>query len=135
MSQPLALQQNASNESVWFGVDNFGNSSNTTLLPLEVDDVTLSLIPLWSRISLSFIFGLIGFTNIFGNSLTLIAYFTDEKLRTTQNVYILNLALTDLSIGIVSVPTFSVYSLLGWYWPFGRVLCKAYMFKIGRAHV
>ncbi|XP_060582195.1 muscarinic acetylcholine receptor M3-like [Ruditapes philippinarum] len=63
---------------------------------------------------------------IVGNVLTIIAYITDDRLRTVYNIYILNLAITDLCIACISIPLYVVYYLNGG-WDFGRVLCKIWL--------
>ena len=76
---------------------------------------------------LLFLFAIIGLTNIVGNTLTIVAFFRDNKLQTVHNHYILNLAITDLIIGVSSVPFYAVYTILQFTWPFGYVFCKIWL--------
>ena len=73
------------------------------------------------------VFIIIGVTNIVGNMCTLIAYVSDPKLRTISNYYICNLAVTDLVIGLTSIPAYSVYTLEDYQWPLGPAVCKAWL--------
>ena len=63
--------------------------------------------------------------NIVGNSLTIVSFCTDSKLRTLNNFYLFNLAITDLVIGFVCLPLYAVHTLMD-FWPFGSVFCKIY---------
>ncbi|XP_033742805.1 histamine H3 receptor-like [Pecten maximus] len=64
---------------------------------------------------------------IVGNVFTIAAFIKDSKLRTAYNIYIVNLAVTDLLLGCVSMPFYAVYTLKTHTWPFGYHFCKAYM--------
>lgn len=61
-----------------------------------------------------------------GNVLTIYAFIAIGRPRTVNDMYILNLAITDLCIACISIPAYIVYSLYG-KWPFGRVLCKTWL--------
>lgn len=54
-----------------------------------------------------------------GNLLVAMAFKIDRRLQTITNGH---LALADFSIGLVSMPLFSVYLLLGRRWPLGAVV-------------
>ncbi|XP_060078883.1 histamine H3 receptor-like [Ylistrum balloti] len=64
---------------------------------------------------------------IVGNVFTIAAFIKDRKLRSTYNIYIVNLAVTDLLLGCLSMPFYAVYTLKTHTWPFGYHFCKAYM--------
>ena len=57
-----------------------------------------------------------------GNALICLAILSQKK-RKTSEYFILNLAITDLSTSIVSIPLDIIERLAG-YWPFGSFLCK-----------
>lgn len=57
-----------------------------------------------------------------GNALICLAILSRKK-RKTSEYFILNLAITDLSTSIVSIPLDIIERLAG-YWPFGSFLCK-----------
>lgn len=57
------------------------------------------------------------------NSLICLAMIMTPKLRTRKNLFILNLAISDILMCIVCLP-FTVVKLVLKNWPFGEVLCK-----------
>lgn len=59
-----------------------------------------------------------------GNLLVAMAFKIDRRLQTITNGH---LALADFSIGLVSMPLFSVYLLLGRRWPLGAVACDLWL--------
>ncbi|CAB3401103.1 unnamed protein product [Caenorhabditis bovis] len=59
----------------------------------------------------------------FGNFLTILVVIPNPAMRTTRNFFILNLALSDFFVCIVTAPT-TLYTILYMFWPFGRTLCK-----------
>ncbi|XP_043921738.1 histamine H3 receptor-like [Protopterus annectens] len=61
-----------------------------------------------------------------GNVLVLLAFVVDKRLRTQSNLYLLSLALCDLSVGVVSIPFSIPYELYG-IWMLGKTLCKFWM--------
>ncbi|CAB4058519.1 CHRM3 [Lepeophtheirus salmonis] len=63
-----------------------------------------------------------------GNFLVLIAFGVKQKLRESKNFFIVSLAFTDLLIGMISLPLFSVYILVG-FWPpqLGPILCDLWL--------
>ena len=67
------------------------------------------------------------FLAVFGNVLTITAFVKDRGLRSVYNMYLINLAGTDLLLGLVSMPFYAVYTLKSYAWPFGYHFCKAYM--------
>ena len=62
---------------------------------------------------------------VVGNILVLIAFVTDSKLRTFGNWFILNLAITDIFVGIL-IPIYAPYAVSG-EWPYGHSGCVAFM--------
>ncbi|KAK2148938.1 hypothetical protein LSH36_474g03041 [Paralvinella palmiformis] len=81
----------------------------------------------WSlhvQVLVGLIITMIGLVNIVTNVCTILSFATDRKLRIVANYYIVNLAATDLIVGISSLPFYAVYTILQWYWPFGYTFCK-----------
>ena len=64
---------------------------------------------------------------IIGNLLTIISYIRDRNLRTVYNTFILNLAITDLLIGCLSMGVYSSYDLASYHWFFGYHVCKIWL--------
>ncbi|XP_070552349.1 histamine H3 receptor-like [Ptychodera flava] len=64
---------------------------------------------------------------VLGNSMVILAFVVDSKLRQKiGNFYLLNLALSDFIIGFISLPLNTLWMLVG-RWPLGEVVCKAWV--------
>ncbi|XP_077995031.1 muscarinic acetylcholine receptor M2-like [Glandiceps talaboti] len=64
---------------------------------------------------------------IIGNTMVIVAFATDYKLRlNVSNFFLLNLACADFMIGLLSLPLNSAWMLYG-RWPFGEVVCKVWI--------
>ncbi|XP_072547351.1 type-1 angiotensin II receptor [Salminus brasiliensis] len=61
---------------------------------------------------------------VVGNSMVVAVIYYRLKLKTVANVFVLNLALSDLTF-LVTLPMWAAYTALGYDWPFGDFLCKA----------
>ncbi|XP_078522743.1 neuropeptide FF receptor 1-like [Lissotriton helveticus] len=70
-------------------------------------------------ISYLFIFALC----MIGNSLVCLIVLKNKRMRTVTNLFILNLAISDLLVGIFCVPTTLVDNLITG-WPFSNAVCK-----------
>ena len=69
------------------------------------------------------------FSGIVGNALVILVVATNQQMRNTTNVLILNLALADLLFIVLCVPfTATDYSLN--HWPFGLIWCQAVQYLI-----
>ncbi|KAL6267716.1 hypothetical protein P5V15_000787 [Pogonomyrmex californicus] len=69
------------------------------------------------------LYGIIFFLSIVGNSLVLITLARNKRMRTVTNVYLLNLAVSDLLLGVFCMP----FTLLGQIlknFVFGLAMCK-----------
>lgn len=65
---------------------------------------------------------------IFGNILVLFAIKREKQLQTKFNMYIANLAITDLTVAITAMSFYTTDNILG-YWPFGKFLCGVWIFN------
>ncbi|XP_077348714.1 histamine H3 receptor-like [Lithobates pipiens] len=77
----------------------------------------------------AFIFVLIAvliFLIIAGNSLVMIAFIVDKRLRTPCNFPLLNMAICDFFIGAISIPLYSPYKFTR-QWKLGKFLCKFWL--------
>eukprot|EP00066_Takifugu_rubripes_P003193 XP_003965597.2 PREDICTED: melanopsin-B-like isoform X1 [Takifugu rubripes] len=69
----------------------------------------------------------IGTVGVTGNALVMYAFFSNKKLQTPPNFFIMNLAVSDFLMAITQSPIFFINSLYkGWI--FGEAGCKIYAF-------
>ncbi|XP_033922465.1 histamine H3 receptor [Melopsittacus undulatus] len=61
-----------------------------------------------------------------GNALVMLAFVADSSLRTQNNFFLLNLAISDFLVGAFCIPLYVPYVLTG-RWIFGRRLCKLWL--------
>ncbi|XP_069815751.1 histamine H3 receptor-like [Dendropsophus ebraccatus] len=69
---------------------------------------------------------LITSVTVLGNTLVILAFIIDKRLRTQSNFFLLNLAICDFFIGSFSIPVSASYILTG-KWTSGDVLCKVWL--------
>ncbi|KAJ0013114.1 hypothetical protein NQD34_017448, partial [Periophthalmus magnuspinnatus] len=70
---------------------------------------------------------LIGAVGVTGNALVMYAFYSNKKLRTRPNYFIMNLAVSDFLMAVTQSPIFFINSLYkGWI--FGETGCKLYAF-------
>lgn len=55
------------------------------------------------------------------------SFVRDSRLHKTYNIYILNLAIADLVIALISMPIYLIYTLKGNIWLFGGIFCKIWI--------
>ncbi|KAK7487699.1 hypothetical protein BaRGS_00020966 [Batillaria attramentaria] len=102
-------------------------SSTSESVQDEVAEEDFSMLPLpWSVVAIICIVLAIA-TAVGGNVLVLLSYRRDRQLRSVHNLYLLNMAVSDLFIGAVSMPFYIVYTTMYWTWPFGAVVCKIFL--------
>ncbi|XP_072139138.1 C-C chemokine receptor type 3-like [Mobula birostris] len=87
-----------------------------------VNDFTAQLMPPF--------YSLVLMLSLLGNGLVLVILVKYEYLKTITNIFILNLAISDL-LSAVSLPFWAVHHIMGWI--FGNVMCKIMsgVFNIG----
>ncbi|XP_017768967.1 PREDICTED: muscarinic acetylcholine receptor DM1 isoform X2 [Nicrophorus vespilloides] len=63
---------------------------------------------------------------VVGNIMVMISFKIDKQLQTISNYFLFSLAIADFAIGLISMPLFTVYTLLG-FWPLGPIVCDTWL--------
>ncbi|XP_031160770.1 type-1 angiotensin II receptor [Sander lucioperca] len=70
------------------------------------------------------VYGCIFVVGIVGNSMVVAVIYCYLKLKTVANIFVLNLAVSDLTF-LITLPMWATFTATGYHWPFGGFLCKA----------
>ena len=76
---------------------------------------------------LSILVAIIILLTVVGNLMVMISFKIEPQIRTISNSFLLSLAVADLTIGLVSIPLFSMYLFLDDHWPLPIVLCDVWL--------
>ena len=123
------IYPDVANSSTPFGVDPLiGDTAWDAATATEESDAVvchdLESYSLAVTLVLAAVIGLVALTTIAGNTLVVGAFFTDRKLRSFGNYFILNLAISDLVVGLL-ICVYAPYLLRG-CWQLTRVGCLAF---------
>ncbi|XP_048111387.1 type-1A angiotensin II receptor [Alosa alosa] len=61
---------------------------------------------------------------IVGNSMVVAVIHYYMKMKTVANIFVLNLAVSDLTF-LITLPMWATVTAMGYHWPFGSFVCKA----------
>jgi allatostatin receptor len=81
---------------------------------------------LWQYVTPT-LFGIILVVGISGNALVLYVILSQKAMRTVTNILLLNLAISDISFLLITVP-FTAYKYVASGWDFGDTFCKLMKF-------
>lgn len=90
------------------------NNTEITGNPSETEAIRAVKLTLYAAIFI---------TGITGNILVCLVVCHQQKLRTSTNFYIMNLAIADLAVTILCIPFDVAVQENSYVWPFGRFLC------------
>ncbi|KAM6456734.1 histamine H3 receptor [Liasis olivaceus] len=77
-------------------------------------------------IALAALMALLIVATVVGNALVMLAFVVDSSLRTQNNYFLLNLAISDFLVGAFCIPLYIPYVLTG-RWAFGKSFCKLWL--------
>ncbi|XP_017798015.1 PREDICTED: muscarinic acetylcholine receptor DM1 [Habropoda laboriosa] len=81
---------------------------------------------IWERVMIVIIAVILSLTTVVGNSMVMISFKIDKQLQTISNYFLFSLAVADFAIGLISMPLFTVYTVLG-NWPLGPHICDLWL--------
>ena len=88
-----------------------------------------NLINILTKVIVPVLFGVITFLGVIGNTLVIIVVLTNQQMRSSTNVLILNLAVADLLFVIFCIPFTAADYVLN-EWRFGLLVCQAVQYLI-----
>ncbi|KAK0079640.1 hypothetical protein PV325_000984, partial [Microctonus aethiopoides] len=109
----------------WNNVTNITNSSYTGEDTQESGEFKPPF-ELWQTVLIALCLAACIVLTIGGNILVLLAFIVDHTIRQPSNYFIASLAATDMLIGTVSMPFYTVYVLMG-SWDLGPLLCDLWL--------
>ncbi|PRD26735.1 UNVERIFIED_CONTAM: mAChR-A [Trichonephila clavipes] len=102
---------------------NGSNSSTDWTTEPEIDKPPYSM---FEMILIAVVAGFLSIITVIGNIMVMISFKMDKQLQTISNYFLLSLAVADFSIGLISMPLFTMYILIG-VWPLGDFVCDSWL--------
>jgi len=84
-------------------------------------------VQVWQIVVLGLLAGTTSVVTVGGNLIVILSFIIERNIRQPTNYFIASLAASDLLIGAVSMPFYTVYLLTGQYWPLGPMLCDLWL--------
>ena len=112
-----------------------GEDGNTTSGCVTVDTnatdaPAFSCVPnyeLWQVVVLGILGGSTSIITVLGNLVVILSFILERTIRQPTNYFIASLACSDLLIGSLSMPFYTVYLLTGQKWMLGEVMCDLWL--------
>uniref|UniRef100_A0A8D1C0A1 G-protein coupled receptors family 1 profile domain-containing protein n=1 Tax=Sus scrofa TaxID=9823 RepID=A0A8D1C0A1_PIG len=79
-----------------------------------INDTNTNTLPLNTRIALAFLMSLLALVIMLGNAVVILAFVVDKNLRHRSNYFLLNLAISDFFVGVISIPLYIPHTLFKW---------------------
>lgn len=96
---------------------------NTSTLNKSVKNVQTPISPIDSGTWIIFLYSVIFLLAVIGNLLVILTLIQSRRMRTITNLFLLNLAVSDLFLGVFCMP-FTLVGMLLREFIFGEVMCK-----------
>ncbi|KAL9974616.1 hypothetical protein ACROYT_G011674 [Oculina patagonica] len=105
------------------------NANNTTGVNEQITQCIITEDPLAAKVCKTLAYCLLLVVSLMGNTLIIMVVYRDDKMKTTTNLLIVNMAVSDLLVPIFAMPRANVeilYGNLRWLIDggFGEALCK-----------
>lgn len=102
------------------------NESSTTVGPVLELPPPGPRFNIFGIVLLSIIASVLSILTVAGNVMVMISFKIDKQLQTISNYFLFSLAIADFAIGLISMPLFTVTTILG-YWPLGPYVCDTWL--------
>lgn len=125
----LLLQKTESSPKVKMSYENCSTQPNDSELQNDcngngqLDQVPIS--PVEKIAALSIVYGVLFLVAVIGNALVCIVVFKRNDMRTVTNLFLFNMAISDMLSTVVSIPTLLALGISPKYWPLGGFMCRA----------
>ncbi|XP_054162322.1 muscarinic acetylcholine receptor M5-like [Oppia nitens] len=117
-----SIENNTSKQYICIS-SNWSTESDTQLIDTEIYEPPFHL---WQTIFIATCIGICIILTVLGNILVLTAFVVERAIRQPSNYFICSLAVSDLLIGIISMPFYAVYVLVG-RWELGAIPCDLWL--------
>ncbi|XP_050533956.1 muscarinic acetylcholine receptor DM1 [Daktulosphaira vitifoliae] len=97
--------------------------ANTTETPFFETELRFTVSQM---VFVALVSGALSCITVVGNLMVMLSFKIDKQLQNISNYFLFSLALADFFIGLISMPLFTIYTILG-YWPFGRHVCDGWL--------
>ncbi|KAF7264946.1 hypothetical protein GWI33_021891, partial [Rhynchophorus ferrugineus] len=98
-------------------------TENTSLVNFAPHEATYTITQI---VLIGTIAAILSLVTVVGNIMVMISFKIDKQLQTISNYFLFSLAVADFAIGLISMPLFTISTLLG-YWPLGPLICDTWL--------
>ncbi|XP_066259224.1 muscarinic acetylcholine receptor DM1 isoform X2 [Euwallacea similis] len=102
------------------------NTSSPTNLSVDIFATHEAKYTITQVVFLGTIAAILSLVTVVGNIMVMISFKIDKQLQTISNYFLFSLAVADFAVGLISMPLFTIYTLLG-YWPLGPLVCDTWL--------